>query len=117
MAKYDNLDAIKAAVEDNDGVLTIKMAQLREAYGAGRLGVHVRAGISKALSGIGLAHYPIPLSDSQFDYVRLYKQGSPVADLIGSVLSPSPASDQTLLEATGGEAAALLAQVRELICA
>jgi hypothetical protein len=113
---YADMDEVKAAVESNGGVLTIKMGDLRDAYGKGRLGVHVRSGIGKSLNGIGLGHYPDPLTDSQFDLVRLYKLGSPVADLVGAVLHPSPGGDQVLREATGGEATGILAQVRELVC-
>ena len=38
--------------------MTVQMERIRNDYGAGRLGVHVRDGISKALHGAGLGHYP-----------------------------------------------------------
>lgn len=113
---YADMNEVKAGVENNGGVLTIKMGELRVAYGSGRLGVHVRSRIGKSLNGMGLGYYPDPLSDSQFDLVRLYKLGGPVADLVGAVLHPSPGGDQVLREATGGEATTILAQVRELVC-
>lgn len=112
-----SLNDIKARVEANGNVDTLRMDEVRDAYGAGRLGVHVRANISKALQGMGLGHYPAVLPDSQYAHVRIYKLGSPVADLIDAVLNPGPDGDEHIRELAGGNANDLLAQVRELVCA
>lgn len=113
---YNSLDEIKQEVEANGNVLTLPIAEVRDAHGAHRLGVHVRANISKALRGLGLAHYPLELPDRQREPVRLYKLGTPAADLIEAVLSPSEDSDEAIREGSGGEAASVLEEVRELVC-
>ena len=111
-----SLQAIKDGVDEAGGVKSFPMWQVRDAYGAGRLGIHVRAGISKALHGLGLGHYPGDLPDSQTQFVRLHRLGTPTADLIEAVLHPGPEGDQRLLAASSGEAEAVLVKVRELVC-
>ena len=82
------MEEIRDKVLAEGDVYTFRMDTVRDAYGAGRLGIHVRAGISKHFQGLGLGHFPRDLPDSQEAHVRLYKLGSPVADLIEAVLSP-----------------------------
>lgn len=113
------MDDVRRAVDANEGVLTVTMVELRDAYGAGRLGWRVRDGISKDLHGHGLAHYPVDLPDSQERPVRLYKLGSPVQDLIDAVLNPDAADnfkDEQIRRAVSGREAELLRRVRELLC-
>lgn len=112
----NSLDELRGAVEGADDVLTVPMVVLRDAHGAGRLGIHVRANISKALRSLGLGHYPDPLPDSQWEQVRVYRLGTPTADLVDAVLNPSDEHDEFIREAIGGEAADTLDRVRELIC-
>lgn len=122
MAKIRSLEDVRAVVDEADGVLTMAMWELRDAYGKHRLGVHVRANISRALKGMGLGHYPERGSDgellpySQYDSIRIYKLGSPVADLIDAVLEPSEDHDEELRQASSGGATEILDQVRELVC-
>ncbi|MDA8332300.1 MAG: hypothetical protein M0027_14090 [Candidatus Dormibacteraeota bacterium] len=111
-------------VDSNSGVLTVTMERLRDEYGAGRLGIHVRTGISQALHSAGLDHYPItggdghPLEGDQLARVRVYRQGSPIAEVIDAVLHPSEGHDAELRELVGGDdAGQILKQVRELVCA
>jgi hypothetical protein len=113
---FDTLEELKDLVESSGGVLTVDMEDVRDAYGAGRLGVHVRLNISKALNGLGLGHYPPALPDRQWQPIRVYKLGSPAADFIGAVLDPSEDNDEVIREAAGGEAAQTLEQIRELVC-
>lgn len=47
------------AAEESCGVLRVVMWLLRDLEQAGRLGVHVRASISRRLDGLGLAHLPL----------------------------------------------------------
>jgi hypothetical protein len=100
------------------GVVTTTMEVLRDAYGAGKLGVHVVANIHKALLGLGLAHYPPELPTYQEYPVRIYKMGSPVADVIDAVLEPTAAHDEELrqLLQNGQGAVEILDQIRELVC-
>jgi hypothetical protein len=110
------MDDLKAEVEANGGVQSFPMSRVRDAYGAGRLGVHVRTNISKSLQGLGLGHFPSDLPDSQDATVRLFKLGSPVADLIDAVLRPGAAQDQKIRDASGGNAEEVLAAIREIVC-
>lgn len=107
---------IKTLVEESGGVATFKMVDVRDAHGAGRLGVHVRTNITKELKGLGLGHFPSELPDSQYAEVRIYKLGSPVADLIEAVLKPGAAGDVQLREAASSEAQRILAEIRGIVC-
>lgn len=116
MGQYQDLQEIKNRVEAEGGVATFKMLDVRDAHGAGRLGVHVRSSISKSLLGMGLGHFPPELPDWQEDQVRIYKLGSPAADLIGAVLKPGSEGDELIRSAISGDAQGILDQVREIIC-
>lgn len=113
---YKTMGDVRADVESHGGVLTMKMGALRDAHGVRKLGVHVRTGISEALKGAGLAHLPDPLPGYQEDLVRVYKQGTQVARLIGAATAPSIELDDILRQAVGGEASDILAKIRELVC-
>lgn len=115
-ASSGRFEEIREHVRENGNVLTVSMEHLRDAYGAGRLGEHVRTGISRALDSVGLAHYPSPLPSYQDHAVRLYTRGTPEADIIHAVLNPGEAQDEALRQAAGKEAVQLLKQVRELLC-
>ncbi len=117
MGNFANLEAVRDAVVANGDVLTVLMGDLRDAYGSGKLGVHVRAGISKGLKGVGLGHFPEELPEYQDRAVRLFRMGTPIADLIDAVLTPGAQHDEELRSAAGGGDAELLRRVRELICA
>jgi hypothetical protein len=97
-------------------VYTTTMWALRDAYGTGKLGPHGCSGISKELAGRGLGHYPPTLPQHQDEMVRLYKLGSPVGDLIEALLEVSTEQDDTLRRAACGDDAAVLRQIRELVC-
>lgn len=103
-------------VVDNGNVLSVPMHELRDAYGAGRLGVTVRASISKELSAIGLGHVPLDLPDSQSEYVRLYKKGTSVAEIIDSVLITNERQDASLREMAAGDSQRILQKIKALVC-
>jgi hypothetical protein len=114
---FESLQELRALIDtDTNNPVTVRMYALREAYGAGRLGVHVRRNISDELSGLGLGHFPGELPDDQERLVRLYKLGSPAAHLIGAVLNPSEDGDEAIRQAVAGDAASVLDEVRELVC-
>ena len=113
---FAKLSDAKEVLEQQQGVLTTTMGIVRDAYGAGRLGVHVRKAISDQLKSLGIGHYPDPLPEDQMRNVRLYRLGSPIADLIDAVLQPSEAHDEELRAAAGGEDAAIVRRIRELVC-
>lgn len=111
-------DEIKSRVESNDNVVTVTMEELRGAMGAGKLGVHIRAEISKQLAGMGLGHVPKELPSYQHEQVRLFKFGTPVGELIVTVLNPGEQNDKKLAGQVGTEAvdyADIIARVRELV--
>jgi len=107
---------IKNKVEQHDGVWSVSMVEVKEAYGAKRLGIIVRANITDGLHGEGLAHYPEVLPDSQEQWVTLYKMGSPAERLFQAVLSPGPGSADQIRAGLSSEAELILKEVRELVC-
>ena len=113
---YKSLEELRDAMPERQNVMTVPMWVLRNAHGAGRIGIHVKMNISRQLHGLGLEHYPSDLPDSQDDYVRVYKQGTRVAAIYAAMLNPNPSRDQLLREAASGAADEILAAVRELVC-
>src|SRR5438105_14763267 len=110
------MEELRDLVERHVGVLTTTMEVIRDAYGKGRLGVHVREGIRNALVGLGLGHYPQQLPEYQGYSVRLYRLGSQVGNLIEAVLELSPERDEYLRRVAGGDEAKILQQIREMVC-
>ena len=109
---------IKEDVEKNGNIKTLTMEQLRDAHGTAKLGVHVREEISSTLAGIGLGHIPEELPNYQHEQVRLYKKGTPVGDLIETVLKPGQQNDSKLaaqFAAPGTDFAAIVEKIRELV--
>ncbi len=114
MARYADLDAVADDVYER-GVVTISAREIRNAYGAERLGVNVRSAIRQELRARGLTLYPPRIPDSQGDMVRIYQSDGPVGDLIQAVMRPDPSNDFLLREAALGEARVLLETIRNLL--
>jgi hypothetical protein len=113
-----NWEELKAAVEKNNNVLTVTMETLRNIHGAGRLGQWVIADINKNLAGIGLGHVPVDLPNYASELVRIYKNGTPMGELIATVLSPGEQNDSKLSSqfASGGvDYAVIVEKIRELV--
>ncbi|QBB72148.1 hypothetical protein ELE36_18240 [Pseudolysobacter antarcticus] len=111
-------DQIKDDVEKNGNIHTFTMDVLRNAHGSARLGVNVVSEISQALAGIGLGHVPVQLPNYQHEQVRIYKRGTPVGQLVESVLTPGEQNDKSLVDrfGTAGPDYALIVQkIRELV--
>lgn len=115
-AMFKNIQEIRKAIEVRDGVLTIQMESLRDAYGSGKLGRHVLDGISRELKNNGLGHFPENLPSYQHEYVRVYLLGSQISMLIEAVNKVGEESDDILRSASGGHDAEILRKVRELVC-
>jgi hypothetical protein len=114
----DIWNKIKTEVQNNENVLTVTMEKLRNAYGASRLGVNVCDEISSTLARLGLGHVPVVLPTYQQELVRLYQKGTPVGDLIETVLTPGGQNDARLREKFSGDGidyAAIVQKVRELV--
>lgn len=116
--EFKTFEELANMVDKNGGVVTVTMGQLRDAYGAGKLGVHIRNGISDRLRQRGLRHWPEELPIYQEQYARIYRDGS----LVGKVISAAvrdlgEAADQILRDAAGGEDSANIQRIREIVCA
>ena len=116
MAKYDDFDDVRLAVEGHGGILTVHMGELRDAHGADRLGRHVRDAIRKALANRGLGHVPSDLPEYQREKVRLYVLGSRFADCLKDIDDLSPEADERLREIFLSNYEEIVSQIRQLIC-
>jgi hypothetical protein len=114
--RFKTIAELKEVVVANDNVLTVTMQDLRDAYGALRLGVNVRNDITKRLAGNGLGHYPTHLPAYQHEAVRLFTLGSAVADLIQAALTPGEEHDELLRSKAESEAAMIVEKIRALVC-
>jgi len=113
--QFQTPEDIRKAVEASGDVLTVQMAAVRDAFNYDRLGVNVRVTISEKLGGLGLGHYPTELPDRQWVPVRLYKLGSPIADLVDAVLNPSEKHDEELRKAVSGGDAETIKRIKALL--
>lgn len=111
-------DEIKQKVEKSGNVATLKMEELRDAHGAARLGVNVGAEISGKLAGMGLGHVPEELPSYSNMQGRVYKKGTPVGELIDTVLTTGEQNDSKLINKFAQEGvnyAAIVQRVKELV--
>jgi hypothetical protein len=108
-------EEIRKAVEASADVLTLPMETVRDAFKYDRLGRNVRSLISEQLEGLGLGHYPSELPDRQWIPVRLFKLGSPMADLIDAALHPSEEHDQEMRNAVTRGDSETLKKIKALL--
>ncbi|MFV0451128.1 MAG: hypothetical protein ACK5LS_02615 [Propioniciclava sp.] len=113
--EFESLDDLREAVGASGGVLTLAAWQIRDAYGAERLGSQVRTNISRELRGRGLGHFPDELPDRQNQMVRVFLITSPAGAIIEAALTPGDAYDVKLREAGSG-ADEVLDKIRGLVC-
>lgn len=111
------MENIRTYVDDGGGLAALTMAELRDEHGVSKLGVHVRQNISRELAGHGLGHFPRELPSHGSDEVRVYRLGTPVAELVDAVLEPSDRGDERLREAANHDTAAIIETIKELVCA
>lgn len=114
---YETPEKLRDAVIDNGNVLTVKVGEVRDTFKYGRLGKHVRREISDKLKGLGIAHYPDDVPDWQENPIRLYRMGTPIADLLDAAHNANPEHDEELKAAVSGGAADVLKQIQALVCA
>lgn len=112
----ENYEDIRGEIADHGDVASVDMARLRDVHGAGKLGKHVRANISKELRSHGIGHYPPELPIYQHEVVRLYLIGTPAGDLIEAVLNVSADADGAIRNAVQNDSAAIVEKIRELVC-
>lgn len=112
----DNYEGLRAQVEAEGGLHTTTMEVLRGIHGAGRLGKHVRDSISGELAATGLGHLPEELPAYQEKDVRVFRLGTPIADVVSAVLHPSSGGDQVLQQMGAAQGQDILKKIRELVC-
>jgi hypothetical protein len=76
----------------------------------------VRQGIHEKLAEHGLGHLPAELPAYQEEEVRIYRLGTPLAQMINAVLHPSAAGDQQLRRSAADPSEDILRRIRELVC-
>ena len=115
--RFSNYEELRELVGRSGDLLEVTMYELRNAHGAGKLGVRVREEIQDQLAGVGLGFFPgADLPSYQEHSVRLYRRGTAVGNLVDAVLHPSARGDQLLLDSTSSTAADVLKQIRTLVC-
>lgn len=106
---------LKQRIEANGNVLTIRMEELRGIEGVGRLGPHVCTRIEEKLKSEGIGYYP-SLKPDGWQEVRLFRLGTPMADVIHAAITPGDTADNRLREMTSDETASIISQIRVLVC-
>jgi hypothetical protein len=81
--------SIRAAVDNNGGLLTIEMEKLRRSTSAKKLGRRVCEEISERLKSVGLEHLPAELAASGSKLVLLCSPEFDGWDVIRALLNPS----------------------------
>lgn len=91
-----SMESILQRVSDCDNVCTFSMRELRDAIGRQRCKGQVCQEISDALFENNLRHLPLELPHDQNHKVRVYRIGTPVAEVIGLVSRCTENSDEAL---------------------
>lgn len=121
----EGLKAVADRVRTNGKVLTVPTGELRDAFGAKRLGKIVSDRIRDELSSMGIGMIPMESKDSKEpgdsdwnrrESVRLYVLGSEVDHLIQAVNTPGELGDEKIRDAVGGRATEILNEIRILVC-
>ena len=114
---FKNLNDLKQQLETKfNGVVTVPMWTVRDAYGAERLGVNVVANISEELDARGIGHLPEALPRDQWAMARFFLKNSPVGRVIKAAFALEPDHDPTLRKLTNEKSDKILKKVRELVC-
>jgi hypothetical protein len=111
------VDELREQVEGNQNVMTVRMEVLRDMVGVKRLGVHVCDQISRELHHAGLGHFPEELESDAWAEARIYRLGTPIAELITATSHPGEKGDAVLRELAEGSASETLAKIKTLVCA
>jgi hypothetical protein len=112
----ESFDDLKRNIEANQNVLSVRMELLRDIFGVRRLGIHVCTEISRKLAGVGLGHFPEELEPDAWQEVRVYKLGTPLAELLRAANEAGPEQDRVLRTVAQNDAAEVLEQIKALVC-
>lgn len=113
-ALSSRIENLKERLEENEGVMTIAMWEVRDACGFERLREHVVASISETLEVAGIGHVPKKLPMDQSASVRIYLRNSITGRFIEAALKPGDRNDDKLRELAAGGAQAKLDSIREI---
>lgn len=102
-------------VKKNDGFLSLEMKDVRNAYGAQKLGTDVREGIEKALQAQNLSYHPREIPRYQDQWIILYLPESPAEVIINAVLRPGSASGEVIHAALSGTHKAALREIKGVL--
>ncbi|RLS59153.1 MAG: hypothetical protein DWH91_01085 [Planctomycetota bacterium] len=91
-----NMETIVQRVSECNNVCTFTMRDLCDAIGRQRCTAQCCQTISDTLTEYGLGHWPPELRPDQSHKVRVYRIGTPVADMIGLVSRCTESSDEAL---------------------
>jgi hypothetical protein len=89
------------------------MQDLRDRVLAGKLGRYLIESIDDELKKRGLVHSP--LTNRQWDEVRVWKQGTRVGRLIEAAQTPGTAQDEELRELSDSNAGEIVKQIKTLV--
>ena len=92
-----NFQGLRQRVDENDGLLSVTMRELREAIGAGRLDVGPINFIKVNLQSSGLAS--TELSRDQSDFALIYNPNRPAGRLVRAAAGDREDSDRQLQRA------------------
>ncbi|RIK08225.1 MAG: hypothetical protein DCC49_09180 [Acidobacteria bacterium] len=112
--RIESFDELADLVQD-EGLAVVQMHSLRTAAKWDRLTARTLEAIKDELRKRALGVYP-GLSEDRHDEVRIYKIGTPLGNLIESVINPSEQGDRRLQEAATNSAQELIRQIRVLVC-
>ena len=110
----DSFDALATLVEDED-LVQVQMQVLRKAAKWDRLTLGALDAITDELRQRALGVDP-GLSQDRFEEVRVYKIGTPIGNLVESVITPSEQGDKRLREAAANSAQEIVRKIRGLVC-
>lgn len=85
-SRRDRFDRIEQRVIEAGGVCESTVADLRDAYGAGRTGCHVRDGIDLELRRRNIDHVPRRLPNDQAQVITLFHTGTTAGRVLAGAL-------------------------------
>jgi len=99
--------ALKSAIElqnrvREQGVVTIRLDELRNAFGFQRLGANVRWEIAQSLRQAEIDFVPPQLPNRDHEMIRLFDKRLPIPGLLKAAVELDPEMDQVLAEAARG---------------
>lgn len=114
--EFKSYGELNQLVDKNGGVISCEMRFLRDAHGAGKLGINVIQNISEELDKLGLGHWPTELPQIQWQRARVYRKGSKIAQLYLAADQVDERHDAILRDLSESSADVTLKRIKELVC-